>query len=367
MWQKKFNLNLSESNLKFIRLKLTTLLKDTTYPRLTLLGQIVGSFLLGIEAVLRHQPKCLVDTLGNAFIYPPFGILGTRIIAYTHYPFISEDMIAKVESGRADFNNSTQVSGSYALTKAKVTYYRLLLRIYQYCGRFIHTAMANSSWTHAHLERLWGKTNLRRVYPPCDVTPFVPIAGAERSKDIVSLAQFRPEKNHALQLEAFAVLLRRCPDTQSRLILIGGCRDSHDWERVASLKTLSASLGIASKVTFMVDAKFSEITATMQSSLIGLHTMVDEHFGISIVECMAAGLVTVANRSGGPLADLIDDGLTGFLARTADEYADCFEAILRMNQSSLERIRVKALSKATKAFSLQVFGDSLAQIVQSAS
>ena len=34
-------------------------------------------------------------------------------------------------------------------------------------------------------------------------------------------------------------------------------------------------------------------------------SMWNEHFGISIVEMMAAGLVVIAHKSGGPLMDII--------------------------------------------------------------
>lgn len=38
---------------------------------------------------------------------------------------------------------------------------------------------------------------------------------------------------------------------------------------------------------------------------IGLSTMIDEHFGINIVEYMAAGVVPVTHASGGPLNDIV--------------------------------------------------------------
>ena len=41
---------------------------------------------------------------------------------------------------------------------------------------------------------------------------------------------------------------------------------------------------------------FPELLAELGSALIGLHTMWNEHFGIGIVEMMAAGLITVAHR-----------------------------------------------------------------------
>ena len=73
----------------------------------------------------------------------------------------------------------------------------------------------------------------------------------------------------------------------------------------------------------------------------GLHTMWNEHFGIGVVEMMAAGLVTVAHNSGGPKTDIIvpleveeenstrvEAKQTGFLASTVDEYAEAMNAIL---------------------------------------
>ena len=39
--------------------------------------------------------------------------------------------------------------------------------------------------------------------------------------------------------------------------------------------------------------------------MVGIHTMVNEHFGIGIVEYMAAGLIPLANGSGGPLLDIV--------------------------------------------------------------
>jgi len=56
----------------------------------------------------------------------------------------------------------------------------------------------------------------------------------------------------------------------------------------------------------------------------GLHTMWNEHFGISIVEMMAAGLAVVAHDSGGPRMDIVTTykgAQTGYLASTSDEYA----------------------------------------------
>lgn len=53
----------------------------------------------------------------------------------------------------------------------------------------------------------------------------------------------------------------------------------------------------------------------MAASKVGLHTMKEEHFGISIVEMMAAGMLTIAHKSGGPLKDILGstEEMVGYL------------------------------------------------------
>jgi alpha-1,2-mannosyltransferase len=50
---------------------------------------------------------------------------------------------------------------------------------------------------------------------------------------------------------------------------------------------------------------FGEVKKLFNSAKIGIHTMKDEHFGISIIEMMSAGLITVAHKSAGPENDII--------------------------------------------------------------
>jgi alpha-1,2-mannosyltransferase len=66
-----------------------------------------------------------------------------------------------------------------------------------------------------------------------------------RDRDIVSVGQFRPEKDHPKQLLALASLLKRSSAyADVRLVLVGGARDAGDLQRVADLRGLAKSLGI---------------------------------------------------------------------------------------------------------------------------
>lgn len=50
--------------------------------------------------------------------------------------------------------------------------------------------------------------------------------------------------------------------------------------------------------------------------------MKDEHFGISVVEMMSAGLITIAHNSAGPKEDIIgsSDKPVGYLANDEKHY-----------------------------------------------
>lgn len=55
----------------------------------------------------------------------------------------------------------------------------------------------------------------------------------------------RPEKDHRTQVNAFAILLKKHPAlSNTRLVLIGGCRNEDDEKRVEALQALATELGI---------------------------------------------------------------------------------------------------------------------------
>lgn len=86
--------------------------------------------------------------------------------------------------------------------------------------------------------------------------------------------------------------------------------------------------------------------------------MENEHFGISIVELMAAGIIVVAHASGGPLMDIIKDGKTGFLASTVDDYSRCLLKIMNLSDEESMKLRLEARNDVLK-FSDEKFTEQL--------
>jgi alpha-1,2-mannosyltransferase len=89
----------------------------------TLLGQSLGSMVLGFEALLKFQPDIFMDTMGYAFTYPIFKYIGNaRVSSYTHYPTISTDMLRRVANRTASYNNKSHVAKNPFFTWAKLSY-----------------------------------------------------------------------------------------------------------------------------------------------------------------------------------------------------------------------------------------------------
>ena len=93
--------------------------------------------------------------------------------------------------------------------------------------------------------------------------------------------------------------------SDARLVLLGSSRNSEDDKLVSKLKSLAVECDVVNNVDFVVNAPYSVLQTHLSEASIGLHTMWNEHFGISVVEMMAAGLIVIAHRSGGPLMDIV--------------------------------------------------------------
>lgn len=336
--------------------------ESQTWPRFTLLGQILGSIILAFETMMRCKPDVFIDTAGFPFIYPIIKMFKCRLVAYVHYPFISHDMIQKLQY--KSYNNSGLIANNNFLRSLKIYYYKELCNIYSFCGKFCDLAFTNSSWTHGHITRLWsGCSNIKILFPPCDLSPFTgrKLERKELSSskiEILSLSQFRPEKNHRLQLEISAQVLKE--ESNVEFIFIGGCRGEEDEQFVNGLKEYAKQLGIYESVTFKINLPFPELLECLQTATIGLHTMTDEHFGIGIVELMASGLITIAHNSGGPRADIIKKDL-GFLCSSASEYSKVISRIVAMNQMERLKITSKARESVIRRFSSEIFSKQFAE------
>ncbi|KAL6538757.1 asparagine-linked glycosylation protein [Orobanche gracilis] len=336
--------------------------EETTYPRFTMIGQSLGSVYLSWEALCLLTPLYYIDTSGYAFTYPVGRIFGCKVICYTHYPTISLDMLSRVHARSSMYNNDALIAKSVVLSQCKLIYYKLFSWMYGIVGSHAHLAMVNSTWTQSHIQKLWGTPDrIKRVYPPCDTSGLqvLPLERSTQPVKIISVAQFRPEKAHKLQLEAFAVAIKNL-DTAlpiPKLQFVGSCRNEADEKRLQHLKDRTNELKLDNDVEFHKNVIYSKLVSLLGGATVGIHSMIDEHFGISVVEYMASGAIPIAHNSAGPRMDIVlpEDGKqTGFLAQDVQQYADALLTIIRMPVTERLQMAAAARKRASK-FSEQRF------------
>ena len=170
--------------------------------------------------------------------------------------------------------------------------------------------------------------------------------------------------------------------TIPRLIMVGGVRDSGDEARVSDLRALCTKLQLESFVEFAVNLPYGDLQSLLSRSSVGLHSMWNEHFGICVVEMMAAGCIVIAHDSGGPKEDIVrplgsrngedarrdeyqgtEEGTqcetrTGFLAATPEEYAGALERIFALSPQQQTQIRENARESSLR-FSEDKFRDTV--------
>jgi glycosyltransferase involved in cell wall biosynthesis len=133
-------------------------------------------------------------------------------------------------------------------------------------------------------------------------------------------ARLSSQKDHHTLLRAFSTI---AGDTGARLVLAG------DGEQRAAIETQAAALGVANRLTITghLPNPFPLIAAA-EVVVLSSHY---EGFGLVLVEAMALGRPVVATDCPSGPAEIIRDGVDGFLVPPGDagRLAECLAALLR--------------------------------------
>jgi len=193
--------------------------------------------------------------------------------------------------------------------------------------------LTNSKFSKKAIKKYTGK-DATIVYPPVDVETFAYAAKSDAREDLViSCGRYSPEKNYEFILE----VAERLKDKPIRFIIVGASSGKISKEYYEKLERIRRAKRLKN-VELLRDLDFSKLLALYGKAKIYLHAMRYEHFGISIVEAMAAGLVPIVHRSGGPWEDILkaQQGTHGFSYSTADEAAQTIEDLMENEHARKE-------------------------------
>jgi len=227
----------------------------------------------------------------------------------------------------------------------------------------IHKIICNSYFTKKFIDKEFGIKSVV-VYPPVAVNEFKP---GKKENIILSVARFTDvlhSKRQDILVEVFKKMINKGL-RRWKLFLVGG--DAEGKKLVAKLK--KESRGYPIKI--LTNVSFEELKKIYARAKIFWHAAgygIDEekepekveHFGISVVEAMAAGCIPVVIGKGG-IKEIITPGEDGFLWQTKEELENLTFQLIK--EVSLIKKISRRLKKSSKRFSKKVFGQKIYELV----
>ncbi|RDV29198.1 glycosyltransferase [Alteromonas aestuariivivens] len=147
------------------------------------------------------------------------------------------------------------------------------------------------------------------------------------AKVLGTIARFDPIKNHAMMLDAFALVLKEFPDTW--LVMVG------DGDERQNIEAKIASLGIGHRVVL---TGYQPNPADLQAAMdIFLLSSLSEGTSMTLLEAMSLGKPCVVTDAGGN-AEIIKNSVNGFVTENQNEqpFAAAINQIIHSNSLSAE-------------------------------
>lgn len=232
----------------------------------------------------------------------------------------------------------------------------------------ISKIIVNSKFTATRVKKIYLKSSLL-LYPPIDTTSFTP--SAKKQNIILSVGRFDNilnAKRQDILIDSFINMCKLHKLSNWRFVLIGGSlKTEKENDYLAKLKTMAKGYPIE----FLVNLNFKNLKKYYSISKIfwhaagfGINEITDpqstEHFGMSTVEAMSAGLTPVVVNKGG-LKEIVSDNVNGYLWQDQSQLIDKTIFLIKHPQT-LEKFSKKSI-KLSKKFSVSIFKHKFLKII----
>jgi alpha-1,2-mannosyltransferase len=221
--------------------------------------------------ILKSRCDLLVDTYSNC-VFP------WSDVSYIHFPYVN------IQFGR-------HFPKELRFTDTAIAPYAFFQKhLEDYKGKLI---FANSYFTAKAIKESLGIAP-KVLYPPIPNFFFqqdCSITEQPRENLVVTTARFGPGKGVEIVPD-----IANLTHKNIHYIMIGL---AHDQSVVQAVRNKIKLLHLEERITIVTNASRQDIKNYLTKAKVYLHTMKNEHFGISIAEAMSMGCIPVVHNSGG--------------------------------------------------------------------
>lgn len=227
----------------------------------------------------------------------------------------------------------------------------------------INKVICNSKFTKSVIDKEYGVDSIV-IYPPVDIENIKPKKKENIILFVGRFSQLKQAKNQHILLSAFKELYNQ--KYLWRMILAGGVEVGSQ-EYIERLEEESKGYPI----TILKSPNFSQIVdifgkAKIFWSAVGAGVDEDkdpdrvEHFGITVVEAMAANVAPIVFNAGG-YKEIVENDANGFLWEKIDDLVNITERLIK-DPGRLREIGSKA-SKDSKKYSYKRFSEEFLRLI----
>lgn len=261
-----------------------------------------------------------INTNGDAAPYYHPSFSKNNAITYCHYPStkyhiefenaeylrtdlgMTENTIIFSDNKNYEDINNLKNRQAKLQSSRKREYFEILK--YGYCNLMKNSiVITNSEFSRRAIVNAFGLEDIRILSPPIDIETFRNSAlivndgdGSERRDIILVISRIAPHKKIENAIKLAKILKDNSIGSEMKIV---GNLYSYFSDYYSGLKQTIKELGLTDYVTFEINASLDHLLSIIQESRVYFHPMVGEHFGMSVIEAIAAGLIAVVPDEGG--------------------------------------------------------------------
>ena len=298
-----------------------------------------------LSSIDLKNSEVVINTHGDAL---PYRISGaTPYLLYLHFPTFLMSSTASYASNK------------YRKSLFWKAYFKPYTLITQFLAMRAMTRssviLTNSAFSREAIREAFADVHPYVLYPPVNTERFSrayrqPINA--REVKVLVVARFSPEK----QIEN-AITVAHLLGGSIKFHIVGSLTPANR-PYFKMLQNMIKTYGLTQTVTLTPNASNEELVDAMSKSMIYFHTMIGEHFGVSIVEAMAAGLVPIVPSYGG-CCEIVP---SGYQYHTLQEAAD----YIAKNAKIADDEKRMQMHNIAKQFSPDNFRKAMKQYIEQA-